>query len=86
MSKQKIAPPDPTKLFEEHGAEVTEAVARFLHQFCSERQISTEECAFGLALVCCNMRVDFPPDLGGTPKFDEIAGFAQDYFKKHTQG
>lgn len=69
-------------LFLEHAGELTEAISRFMKGFCQEHEMSMEEGAGGVALLCCNMREFFPKELGGPAKFDEIASGMQDYFDK----
>jgi hypothetical protein len=78
--KKREAVVDPQQLFLEHGGEVTMAVARFVKTFCEERNLTMEEATHGVCLLTCNMRADFPPELGGTEKFDLIAAAAQDYY------
>lgn len=45
--------------------------------FQQERNLSNEDIAFAVALLCCNVRETFP---GGKEKFDQVAADAADYY------
>lgn len=66
--------------FIQRSADLMERVWKFTRMQATDAGLDEGEMAFAVALLSINMREHYPPRLGGTAKFDEIARNAADYF------
>lgn len=72
-----------SKQFISEAGDLTERLAKLANLICKEHGLTPEHAAFAVALLCCNVRNDFPQANGGPDKFDAVAVSAQDYYDEH---